>query len=133
MKSGSKGFPCTPRNTGSKMSQSCASSSEMSSKVCGCGERLLLLKASTVKNKGRLFWRCRNWAVSFKSRDLVDVAFVFVVMVSSFFFRRPIHIVITLNGLTTRNLIFKGKKKRVKPVVEKELMVGKKVKKMKFL
>jgi len=84
MKSGSKGFPCTPRNTGSKMSQSCASSSEMSSKVCGCGERLLLLKASTVKNKGRLFWRCRNWAVSFKSRDLLDVAFVFVVMVSSF-------------------------------------------------
>jgi len=50
-----------------------------------------------------------------------------------FFFRRPIHNVITLNGLTTRNLIFKGKKKRVKPVVEKELMVGKKVKKMKFL
>jgi len=51
------------------MSQSCASSLEMSSKVYGCGERLLLLKASTVKNKGRLFWRCRNWAVSFKSRD----------------------------------------------------------------
>ncbi|QCD86077.1 hypothetical protein DEO72_LG3g598 [Vigna unguiculata] len=36
----------------------------MSSKVYGCGERLLLLKASTVKNKGRLFWRCRNWATN---------------------------------------------------------------------
>ncbi|QCD95835.1 hypothetical protein DEO72_LG6g532 [Vigna unguiculata] len=46
------------------MSQSCASSSEMSSKVCGCGERLLILKASTVQNKGRLFWRCRNWATN---------------------------------------------------------------------
>ncbi|QCD87726.1 hypothetical protein DEO72_LG3g2266 [Vigna unguiculata] len=64
MKSGSKGFPCMPQNTGSKMSQSCASSSEMSSKVYGCGERLLLLKASTVKNKGKLFWRCRNWATN---------------------------------------------------------------------
>jgi len=44
MKSGSKGFPCMQRNIGSKMSQSCASSSEMSSKICGCGEILLLLK-----------------------------------------------------------------------------------------
>ncbi|QCE15661.1 hypothetical protein DEO72_LG11g2673 [Vigna unguiculata] len=89
------------------MSQSCASSSEMSSKVCGCGERLLLLKASTVKNKGDYFGD-------------VEIGL-------------PIHIVITLNGLMTRNSIFKGKKLKVKPVVEKELMVGKKVKKMKFL
>jgi len=64
MKSGSKGFNFTQRKIGSKMSQSCGSSSEIASKVCGCGERLLLLKATTVKNKGRLFWRCRNWAVS---------------------------------------------------------------------
>jgi len=42
-----------------------------------------------------------------------------------FFFRRPIHIVITLNGLMTRNLIFKGKKLKVKLMVEKALM-GKK-------
>jgi len=133
MKSGRKGFPCTPRNTGSKMSQSCASSSEMSSKVCGCGERLLILKASTVQNKGRLFWRCRNWAVSFKSPDFYWMLLLYLWYGFIFFFRRPIHIVITLNGLMTRNLIFKGKKLKVKPVVEKELMVGKKVKKMKFL
>jgi len=44
-----------------------------------------------------------------------------------FLFRRPIHIVITLNGLMMRNPIFKGKKLKVKP------MVGKKVKKIKFL
>jgi len=55
MKSESKGFPCSQRNNGSRMSQSCASSSDISSKVCGCGERFLLLKATTVKNKGRLF------------------------------------------------------------------------------
>ncbi|QCD97598.1 hypothetical protein DEO72_LG6g2309 [Vigna unguiculata] len=203
----------------------------MPSKVCGCGERLLLLKASTVKNKGRLFWRCRNWTklcvifrnviqslwvwgkivapkgiycekqrrlfwrcrnwatnshcnyfewvddeefdfqgketeseasggkrvdggkkgeedeVSLKrEKIMLDLmkkneklkmklqqekkigTFLFILFVIS-----PIHIVITLNGLTTRILIFKRKKKKVKPVVEKELMVEKKVKKMKFL
>ena len=48
MKSGSKGFNFTQRKIGSKMSQSCASSSEIASKVCGCGERLLLLKAVSI-------------------------------------------------------------------------------------
>ncbi|KOM31851.1 hypothetical protein LR48_Vigan01g140700 [Vigna angularis] len=53
---------CTPRSIGSGMSQTCGSS-HLASKNCGCGERLLLLKATTLKNKGRLFYRCRNWAV----------------------------------------------------------------------
>ncbi|KOM56696.1 hypothetical protein LR48_Vigan10g258800 [Vigna angularis] len=53
---------CTPRSIGSGMSQSCGSS-HLASKNCGCGERLLLLKATTLKNKGRQFYRCRNWAV----------------------------------------------------------------------
>ncbi|XP_017438475.2 uncharacterized protein LOC128195635 [Vigna angularis] len=52
---------CTPRSIGSGMSQSCGSS-HLASKNCGCGERLLLLKATTLKNKGRQFYRCRNWA-----------------------------------------------------------------------
>ncbi|KOM25745.1 hypothetical protein LR48_Vigan181s002300 [Vigna angularis] len=52
---------CTPRSIGSGMSQKCGSS-HLASKKCGCGERLLLLKATTLKNKGRLFYRCRNWA-----------------------------------------------------------------------
>jgi len=67
MKSGSKGFNFTQRKIGSKISQSCVSSSEIASKLCGCGERLLLLEATTMKNKGRLFWRCRNWVVSIKN------------------------------------------------------------------
>ncbi|KAG2405062.1 uncharacterized protein HKW66_Vig0043170 [Vigna angularis] len=54
---------CTPRSIGSGMSQTCGSS-HLASKNCGCGERLLLLKTTTLKNKGRLFYRCRNWAVS---------------------------------------------------------------------
>ncbi|KAG2404122.1 uncharacterized protein HKW66_Vig0110440 [Vigna angularis] len=54
---------CTPRSIGSGMSQTCGSS-HLASKNCGCGERLLLLKATTLKNKGRLFNRCRNWAIS---------------------------------------------------------------------
>ncbi|KAG2407498.1 uncharacterized protein HKW66_Vig0023200 [Vigna angularis] len=52
---------CTPRSIGSGMSQACGSS-DLASKNCGCGERLLLLKATTLKNKGRLFYRCGNWA-----------------------------------------------------------------------
>ncbi|KAG2376458.1 uncharacterized protein HKW66_Vig0153880 [Vigna angularis] len=52
---------CTPRSIDSGMSQTCGSS-HLASKNCGCGERLLLLKATTLKNKGRLFYRCRNWA-----------------------------------------------------------------------
>ncbi|XP_027941648.1 uncharacterized protein LOC114195394 [Vigna unguiculata] len=35
--------------------------SEDFQKFCGCGEKLLLLKANTAKNNGRFFWRCRNW------------------------------------------------------------------------
>jgi len=78
MKSGSKGFSCTQRNSGSKMSQSCTSSSEISSKVCGCGKRLLLLKATIMKNKGILFWRCRNWVVSEKFRHFYWMSILFV-------------------------------------------------------
>ncbi|XP_027922385.1 uncharacterized protein LOC114180295 [Vigna unguiculata] len=62
MKSGSSRIDCRQRKIGLKISQSTTSCSEIASKVCGCGERLLLLKAGTMKNKGRLFWRCRNWA-----------------------------------------------------------------------
>ncbi|XP_027926153.1 uncharacterized protein At1g43920, Chloroplastic-like [Vigna unguiculata] len=37
-------------------------SSQFGRKVCGCGDQLLLLKATTAKNNGRFFFRCRNWA-----------------------------------------------------------------------
>ncbi|KAG2379831.1 uncharacterized protein HKW66_Vig0166100 [Vigna angularis] len=60
------GNGCTRRSIGSGMSETCGSSSHLASRNCGCGERLLLLKATTLKNKGRLFYRCRNWAVSEK-------------------------------------------------------------------
>ncbi|KOM56460.1 hypothetical protein LR48_Vigan10g235200 [Vigna angularis] len=62
MKGESGGNGWTRRSTGSSKSQSCESSSRLPSKLCGCGETLLVLKATTVKNKGRLFYRCRNWA-----------------------------------------------------------------------
>ncbi|XP_022635247.1 uncharacterized protein At1g43920, Chloroplastic-like [Vigna radiata var. radiata] len=62
MKGDSGGIGCSRRSIGSGMSQTCGSSSHLTSKMCGCGERLLVLKATTLKNKGRLFYRCRNWA-----------------------------------------------------------------------
>ncbi|KOM26418.1 hypothetical protein LR48_Vigan272s000600 [Vigna angularis] len=61
MKANSGGIGCMRRSIGSAMSQTCGSSSHLGSKICGCGEKLLLLKATTLKNKGRLFLRCRNW------------------------------------------------------------------------
>jgi len=66
VKSGNKGRHRTQKNSSLKISQSCASSSKISSKVCDCEERLLLLKATTVKNKDKLFWRCKYWTVSEK-------------------------------------------------------------------
>ena len=66
MKSGSSGIDCRQRKNGSKISQSSMPCSEIPSKVCGCGEQLLLLKEGNVKNNGRLFCRCRNWTVSDK-------------------------------------------------------------------
>ena len=82
MNSITKGLDCMQRSSGSKIWRSCASSSEIASKVCGCGEKLLLLKASTVKNKGRLFWRCRNWAVGIGL--FFELHLVFFVIVSFF-------------------------------------------------
>jgi len=59
------------RSYGSKCSTTSSSSSQIRSsesvpRICGCGETLLLLKATTQKNNGRFFWRCKNWAVSKK-------------------------------------------------------------------
>ncbi|KOM53033.1 hypothetical protein LR48_Vigan09g169200 [Vigna angularis] len=62
MKADSGGTGYTRRSIGSGMSQTCGSFSHLASKMCGCGERLLVLKTTTLKNKGRLFYRCRNWA-----------------------------------------------------------------------
>ncbi|XP_014515409.1 uncharacterized protein LOC106773211 [Vigna radiata var. radiata] len=62
MKGESGGNGLTQRTIGSAKSQSCGSSSRLPAKMCGCGETVLLLKATTAKNKGRLFYRCRNWA-----------------------------------------------------------------------
>ncbi|QCD94251.1 hypothetical protein DEO72_LG5g2335 [Vigna unguiculata] len=55
------------RSYGSKCSTTSSSSSQIRSsesvpRICGCGETLLLLKATTQKNNGRFFWRCKNWA-----------------------------------------------------------------------
>ncbi|XP_027927830.1 uncharacterized protein At1g43920, Chloroplastic-like [Vigna unguiculata] len=55
------------RSYGSKCSTTSSSSSQNRSsgfvpRICGCGEILLLLKATTHKNNGRFFWRCKNWA-----------------------------------------------------------------------
>jgi len=86
MKSGSRGIHCTQRSIGSKMSQTYSSSLDMSSKLCRCRERLLLLKATTVKNKGRLFWRCRNWAVSDKFLIYWAKLISFDVLMVLFFF-----------------------------------------------
>ncbi|KAG2399212.1 uncharacterized protein HKW66_Vig0083060 [Vigna angularis] len=47
MKADSGGFGCTRRTIGLG--------------IWGYGQRLLLLKATTLKNKGRLFLRCSNW------------------------------------------------------------------------
>jgi len=54
---GSKGCPL------SSSSSAQVGSSHFGRKVCGCGDQLLLLKATTTKNNGRFFFRCRNWAV----------------------------------------------------------------------
>ncbi|XP_014493179.1 uncharacterized protein At1g43920, Chloroplastic isoform X2 [Vigna radiata var. radiata] len=62
MKDDRGGTGCTRRSIVSGMSQTSGSSSHLASRNCGCGERLLVLKASTLKNKGRRFYRCRNWA-----------------------------------------------------------------------
>ncbi|KOM28778.1 hypothetical protein LR48_Vigan583s002900 [Vigna angularis] len=62
MKADSGGIGCTRRSIGSGMSQTSGSSSHLASIMCGCGERMLVLKATTLKNRGRLFYRCRNWA-----------------------------------------------------------------------
>ncbi|WVZ21869.1 hypothetical protein V8G54_000413 [Vigna mungo] len=64
MKGESEGNVWMRKTIGSSKSQSSTSSSRLPPKMCGCGEMLLLLKATTAKNKGRLFYRCRNWAVS---------------------------------------------------------------------
>ncbi|QCE12020.1 hypothetical protein DEO72_LG10g3259 [Vigna unguiculata] len=53
---GSKGCPL------SSSSSAQVGSSHFGRKVCGCGDQLLLLKATTTKNNGRFFFRCRNWA-----------------------------------------------------------------------
>jgi len=119
MKIGSKGIHCTQRNSGSKMSQSCASSSDISLKVCGCGEKLLLLNATIVKNKGRLFWRCRNWVVSDKFHIYWASSISFHVLMVLFFCSQ-ILIVISLNGLMKRNLNLKGTNLNFKTMVEQE-------------
>jgi len=54
---GSKGVPS------SSSASAYVGSSQFGRKVCGCGDQLLLLKATTAKNNGRFFFRCRNWAV----------------------------------------------------------------------
>jgi len=53
----SKGVPW------SSSSSAQVGSSQFGRKVCGCGDQLLLLKATTTKNNGRFFFLCRNWAV----------------------------------------------------------------------
>ncbi|KAG2404994.1 uncharacterized protein HKW66_Vig0042490 [Vigna angularis] len=55
MKADIGGIGFTQRSIGSGMSQTCGSSSHLASKICGCGERLLVLKANTLKNKGDYF------------------------------------------------------------------------------
>jgi len=54
---GSKGGPS------SSSSSAQVGSSQFGRKVCGCGDQLLLLKATTTKNNDRFFFRCRNWVV----------------------------------------------------------------------
>jgi len=43
------------KNSGSTFSSTSSASSHMGSKLCGCGQKLLLLKVSTVKNNERMF------------------------------------------------------------------------------
>jgi len=121
MKSGSRGIHCTQRSSGSKISQTCSSLSDMTSKLCGCGERLLLLNATTVKNNGRLFWRCRNWAVSDKFGIYWANLISFDVLMVLFYLCSPILIAISSNGLMKRILNMKGTHRTFKTVVEHEL------------
>ncbi|KAJ1414944.1 Zinc finger, GRF-type [Sesbania bispinosa] len=47
-----------------KRSAACKSSSSSSiarRSYCACGEEVTLLKSNSVKNLGRMFWRCPNW------------------------------------------------------------------------
>jgi len=66
MKSHGEGCASIHRSYGSNSTTSSTPFSSLrgKGKVCGCGTTLMLLKANTVKNKGRLLWRCRNWKVS---------------------------------------------------------------------
>ena len=121
MKSGSRGIHCTQRSIGSKMSQTYSSSLDMSSKLCRCRERLLLLKATTVKNKGRLFWRCRNWAVSDKFLIYWAKLISFDVLMVLFYLCSPILTAISSSGLMKRIRNMKGTQRTLKTVVEDEL------------
>ncbi|KAJ1377464.1 Zinc finger, GRF-type [Sesbania bispinosa] len=47
-----------------KRSATCKSSSSSSTarrSYCACGEEVTLLKSNSVRNPGRMFWRCPNW------------------------------------------------------------------------
>ncbi|KAJ1413013.1 Zinc finger, GRF-type [Sesbania bispinosa] len=43
-------------------SKSSSSSSISRRLFCACGDELLLMKSESVRNPGRMFWRCPNWA-----------------------------------------------------------------------
>jgi len=64
MKSHGESSAYIRRNSGTKSVGASSSFSGLRGKLCGCGEKVVLLQANTTKNKGRFFWRCRNWRVS---------------------------------------------------------------------
>ncbi|KAJ1438721.1 Zinc finger, GRF-type [Sesbania bispinosa] len=43
-------------------SKSSSSSSISRRLFCACGDELLLMKSKSVRNSGKMFWRCPNWA-----------------------------------------------------------------------
>ncbi|QCE04852.1 hypothetical protein DEO72_LG8g2893 [Vigna unguiculata] len=61
MKSHGESSAYIRRNSGTKSVGASSSFSGLRGKLCGCGEKVVLLQANTTKNKGRFFWRCRNW------------------------------------------------------------------------
>ncbi|KAJ1377712.1 Zinc finger, GRF-type [Sesbania bispinosa] len=43
--------------------KSSSSSSIVRRMCCACGEEVTLLKSKSIRNLGRMFWRCPNWDV----------------------------------------------------------------------
>jgi len=97
-------------------------SSQFGRKVCGCGDQLLLLKATTAKNNGRFFFRCRNWAVRlfffWFSDSLIFFGVVAIMNKFDTLYCRVNQIVTTFDGLMRWKLNWKGsvrlKKERMK-------------------